>query len=757
MFELRIHQEDQLCFFDLFWGQGRRLSTRLRMSSALMPLYSDWQRAYLSFYHTVRGKVAAEGTITVSVDWRSRLVEAEARLLNEFHQWLQQAELCDLYRTIAQVSQESAADREFIDVFLTCTPLKLARLPWESWELGASIASRKIRMARVPATVRQRAASVKPRSRPRILVIVGRDNQQDFTPDWQQIERSLSSADLKKITWEPEHSFAQFQQTLSQALQDTQGWDVLFFAGHSDETALTGGMIGIAPGYSIHISEIAPQLAIARERGLQFALFNSCSGLSLSDALIDLGLSQVAVMREPVPNRVAQEFLVQFLQGLANYQDVHESLLSACQFLKTEKNLTYPSAHLIPSLFRYPEVELFRISPPTRWDWIRPLIPKRGEAIALLALLLIGWQLPVQQWLLERRVLAQAIYRHTTQRTTTNQPAPVLLVQIDSQSITRARIEEPNPIPQDYLAKVVQKIALHQPRLIGLDYLLDRPQSATGLLANTVKQTIERGNQFVFGAYYEQGEWLVALPEIANNSASGSISTRRNHMDLPQAEDDIKPLSYVLAKEFQSDWQSNDRTRRSPLTLFAYSLGQWWLDPVVDYSLPPHQIYTALPAWKLLEEDNPSELQHLPDQVVIIAPGGYAEAGLASGSDNYPATPAVGYWYEQANPRNAHRPMTGVEFHAYKLHHLLRQRLVIPIPDLWMILLAIGVGKGLIWGMQRQSLRPVNKLAILAGGSVVYSLMSLELYLSSIAILLPIILPLITVWILVLLSLKKQS
>jgi hypothetical protein len=74
-------------------------------------------------------------------------------------------------------------------------------------------------------------------------------------------------------------------------------------------------------------------------------------------------------MREPVHNRVAQEFLVRFLQRLAEYTDgrVHRCSRGIANRLSVsqvrESTLTYPSAYLIPSLFRHPDAQPFRFKP----------------------------------------------------------------------------------------------------------------------------------------------------------------------------------------------------------------------------------------------------------------------------------------------------------------------------------------------------------------------------------------------------------
>jgi hypothetical protein len=110
-------------------------------------------------------------------------------------------------------------------------------------------------------------------------------------------------------------------------------------------------------------------------------------------------------MREPIHNKVAEEFFLRFLKTLAEFKDVHEALISASQYLKQEKNLTYPSTYLIPSLFRHPDAPLFRLEPFGIKQRLKKIIPNRKEAVALLALLIASSPtLPIQNFLLEKRL-----------------------------------------------------------------------------------------------------------------------------------------------------------------------------------------------------------------------------------------------------------------------------------------------------------------------------------------------------------------
>jgi CHASE2 domain-containing sensor protein len=838
MFQLLVKQEKDICTFELSWGGGQRLSRDLPFSRELRSLYQEWQHAYLSYYQTVRvpltvtpesgelrGKAAGGGPLNTPVDWHARLVESETRLLYEFHRWLRQGELFDLYEAIAGFSRNLPPDTPFIDIFLTCQPLELARLPWEAWELGAAFATnRRIRIARTPLNIRKETAKAtqKQRRRPRILVILGSDLNQNFEGDWQQLRRSLKGiAELPDhpIGWRPEpgqdvsqgiprEQIDRLKDQIKTALVDPRGWDVLFFAGHSNENQIMGGELGIAPGVSIRVSEIAPQLEKAKENGLQFALFNSCSGLSVAESFIDLGLSQVAVMREPVHNRVAQEFLVQFIQALAKYEDVHEALLAACQYLKTEKNLTHPSAHLIPSLFRHPEATLFRIQPQNWFSWVKPWIPRSHEAVALIVLGFFSLWTPMQLGLLDQRLKMQAIYRQTIHPTEVQTP-PVLLVQIDKQSLIHANIGDLQNVPHAYLAQVIQKLTERKARLIGVDYVLSTSRDDTQKLAQTIQQSGANGIRFVFAVVQDKKNnfaWEWTLPEIADFRYSVHADAVRSCEDdfrvpLPGSDaSQLQPFSYILVQLYRNITQSPSATTSktnqqtapvmrgvvdpskinlmspclplNPVTQFSRFFGQLWLNPIIDYSIPPDQIYQRTSAKTLLESSAVSSLpKDLTNWVVIVAPAGEATA-FDSEQEIFTPPAAMAHWYAEEGHRMnqgyVDRKTTAAELHAYLLHHFLNQRLVVPIPDLWMVLLAAALGKSVVLIMERFPLQGATSRSpmrlqrwqgflLLVVGTTGYAILSLEVYTSSVAILLPILLPVATFWIFVTPTLLKKS
>jgi hypothetical protein len=161
-----------------------------------------------------------------------------------------------------------------------------------------------------------------------------------------------------------------------------------------------------------------------------------------------------------------------------------------------------------------------------------------------------------------------------------------------------------------------------------------------------------------------------------------------------------------------------------------------------------------------LYEANAPELVALAQQTVLIASGGYEEAGLVAGDgiENFVPPAAMQYWYVQQNPDNPHRNMTGGERLAYLFDHFLHRRFVMPVPDLFMVWVAAIVGKVAVMQLQKRPTRRATEempaeawfhhreALYFAGGTLAYAILSLQLYVSPGAILLPIVLPSLMVW-----------
>ena len=798
---LEVRQQPHCCEFRLTWGEGQQLPpVPLPQPTLVIEAYQRWQQAYLSFYRTFRGRVVGVGSLSEVDDRRAHLVKAEADLLSEFHQWLRSSKLSDLRGQIAQLAKarslQAAPQLPSLTIFLTCHPLELERLPWEAWEIGQELGTvTNLRLARTPDQIRAQPVKTARQGRNRVLVILGDDTGLDFKADREAVQGLGAIAEIHFMGWQPGLDPTALLTAITAAITDCHGWDLLLFAGHSNEAVTGGGELAIAPNLALSVQELAPYLAVAQQHGLQFALFNSCSGLDIAKSLIDLGFNQVAMLREPIHNQVAQEFLVQFLRSMAHYKDVHEALIAASQALKLEKNLTFPSSALVPSLFCRPGQPLFRFRKFGWREWLRQLKPTRRQAMALAGVVGLSVLLPVQRPLLEQRLWSQAVYRRLTGQTAQPvSPQPITLVQIDEASLVKASISSPNPMNRTYLAELIDQINQRGARVVGIDYVLDRPAAEPlddQAIAAALQQSAAQGTWLVLGTIptgYE--EWSPTLPSAKFSSPlphwalPGDIRASRAYVSVvnPWVDPAQTPLPFsyllALAADLEKDSTAaaprpsfenssplisqavefleadgtphtarfSARSRYHPVTVLSYWIKQMWLQPILDFSMPPGQVYQTVSAWELLEGSAAGD-HSWQNHIVILVPGGYGEAGVLPGQDNWPIPAGVRHWRFWQNPSTtAPNTITGGEIHAYMLHHLLTQRLVVPIPDLWMVGVAVLVGQGAVLALQHRHLRRRQGYLLLVGATAAYGLLSLQLYISA-AILVPWLLPSITVWI----------
>jgi hypothetical protein len=828
-FQLDVLKSDQRCVFCLAWPTGERRFATVPYPDAVLQAYAEWQSLYLRYYRNKRGRKEAGGQgIVIAPDLGSQLEEKRATLLHRLNEWLRDGALTEIREAIAQAMQTPAKSTQSanatLDLFLACEPIELARLPWEAWTLVApSVAqaeakSPPIRLLRTRLNqAMPTLPKAKKRQKLRILVIVGKDEVGglDFERDFAAMQRQLAAAAvLERVGWEAGKSVPQVKQEIARVIADPVGWDALFFAGHSNETALTGGELGIAPQAALQIAEIQPELEIAVQRGLQFAFFNSCSGLAIADALINLGLNQVAIMREPIANTVAQVLLVEFLQQLANHRDVQDALQSACQFLKTstEGRFKYPSAYLVPSLYGQPHTPLFHI-PRQGWKhWAKLWQPTLPEAIAVATLSFLCLLYPIREFLITQRLLAQSVYRNLTHQVPANPYPPVLIVSIDPESIRAARLDalEINPMDRQYLGTLIRQVAKLQPRVIGVDYFLEAPTKKDAALSQAIREVVQQQKTWVTFAsikYPTQAESAMIADIVSPNwSLQGYINMPSWYVELLPVDADCSsacPFAYSLSLtktldqstsitnpprpnlQSQTDLRSQLATylkrpitdsdlafvanRRMPaLTQWSKLLNQTheyvdqrWLQPIIDFSIPFYTAYDQVSARHILEKNfDLSKYPNVNRQVVIIAPGGYSQAGIdAPGEDNFDIPAAVSYWRQQYRAENTagnKRYFTGGEAHGYIVHHLLTQHLVVPIPDLWLVIAAAVLGKGSLLVLSSQSWQQQRRLLYWAAiATISYSLIGLQLYIS-LKILMPWFFPSVLLWFYLFPTLRRQ-
>lgn len=308
-------------------------------------LYQRWQRLYAALYAYKgwRSRSTAVREIEIDDDDEAVTQISEA----EFHEcgrevqqaidaWLSAASFAAIDRQL----RTHLSPTDEIRCIFTAVDRTLLRLPWHLWQFFDDYPQAELALS-LPEYSRA-GKTTAGRSNVNILAILGDSQGIDIERDRQLLE-AIPNTNLKLLI-QPD-----VEQLTEQLWQ--QGWDLLFFAGHSSSQG--EGRIQVNPTTSLTIEQLRYGLKRAIASGLKLAIFNSCDGLGLAWDLADLQIPQVIVMREPVPDRVAQAFLKSFLIAFSNGRSLYASVRQAreqLQALETE----FPGATWLPVLCQNP-------------------------------------------------------------------------------------------------------------------------------------------------------------------------------------------------------------------------------------------------------------------------------------------------------------------------------------------------------------------------------------------------------------------
>jgi len=259
-------------------------------------------------------------------------------------------------------------NQEAIRVLIQTEDTLLKKLPWQEWDLFANTYT-KADIALSTLQFDRPANKPQNKTKAKILAILGNSQGIDLETDRQALE-NLKGTETTFLS-EPTRS------EISDELWE-QNWDMLFFSGHSSSQGETG-RIFINRTTSLTIHDLKSGLSTAIENGLQLAIFNSCDGLKIADDLADLHIPQVIVMREPVPDQVAQRFLQIFLKAFSGGKSLYLAVREARERL-FEQGLDekYPGASWLPVICQNPSVK-----PPHYHDWLNHDRPQKPVQTAL--------------------------------------------------------------------------------------------------------------------------------------------------------------------------------------------------------------------------------------------------------------------------------------------------------------------------------------------------------------------------------------
>ena len=312
-----------------------RCKGKLPPKPEILEHYQQWQKMYNIQNHKRNSRAIKvnKGQITnFSIETLKTLAE-EVEI--DVNNWLKSEQ----FHPIQQALHDKLNRTDEVRVIVQTEDNLLRKLPWHRWEFFDNYCHAEVALSR-PESNRVKK-SVPSRNTVRILAILGDSTGINVDRDRQILEH-LSEAETIFLV-EPTH------QQLEECLTDQKGWDILCFSGHS-QSELDGstGVICINKTDSLTVEQLKHSLKIAIERGLQIAIFNSCDGLGLARQLADLDIPQIIVMREPVPDLIAQEFLKFFLKAFTGGNSFCASVWKARERLKQYCDREIPGASWLP-------------------------------------------------------------------------------------------------------------------------------------------------------------------------------------------------------------------------------------------------------------------------------------------------------------------------------------------------------------------------------------------------------------------------
>lgn len=441
----------------------------------ILELYRYWQLLYEALYLRLdwcpRIEIDAADVTNVSEVEFSDLCQ---RLQNRINTWLNS----EFFRNIDQQLRTHLDRSDEIRFIIETNDNLLRRLPWHLWNFfehypKAEVALSPSEYIRSP----KKSLTKTPGSKVRILAILGNGEGIDIGKDRAFIEQLSDKAETKFLE-EP-----QPEQLNDQLWKD---WDILFFAGHS--YSKEKGLLQLTSTDSLTLDKLRYALKKAISRGLKLAIFNSCDGLGLAQELADLHIPQVVVMREPVPDVVAQEFLRHFLAAFSSGQSLYTSVREARERLQKLEG-KYPCATWLPVICQNPaEV-------PTTWqewcgltkgdlggspDLVKPdlsfLTSRRSLRTVLLASVVVtALVMGVRQLGVLQTCEFQAFDQLMGLRSEEKPDSRLLVVTVTEKDVQNQNPQERrgSSLSDRALAKLLKKLQPYQPQAIGLDIYRD--------------------------------------------------------------------------------------------------------------------------------------------------------------------------------------------------------------------------------------------------------------------------------------------
>jgi CHASE2 domain-containing sensor protein len=425
----------------------------LPSAANILQAYDHWQHRYrmLDLKHRLEPK-AGQVTNVSFTSLASECQRAAQHFQTCFDRWLKS----EAFHPIREKLFMTVAAGEAVRFVMQIENVQLQRLPWHLGDIFERYEQTEVVLSSLD--YEPPPESTNTQSSVRILAILGNSQGINVQED-RAILKKLPNAILKFLV-EPQ------RQELNEQLWQ-QEWDILFFAGHSSSAGDTG-KIYINQTDSLTIEELRYALKKAISKGLKIAIFNSCDGLGLARSLSDLKIPQVIVMREPVPDFVAQEFLKTFLNLYSHGHSFYQSVREAREKLQGIEG-KFPCATWLPVVYQH------LTAYPFTWKQVQSNSNKCHLKVAILASCLATVAILTTRFLGLLQPLELSIFDQTLRaRPTESIDSKLLVIKVTPEDTKRQREQaQSSSLSDASLNLLLQKLQLHQPNIIGIDNYLD--------------------------------------------------------------------------------------------------------------------------------------------------------------------------------------------------------------------------------------------------------------------------------------------
>ena len=471
--KLEIGLEKERCYV--------QVDGKLPPAPQLAKYLNRWEQHYLQLGIDKRIKpkeIIYGGSISSLDDLR----QSANQLKYQLKAWLESRTFYPIDRRL----REELDRNEHIRLILSTQNQQLARLPWCLWDFIERYPKAEIALS-TPAFERSLVInSVNQNGKVRILAILGNSQGIDVEAD-RQLLSTLPDAEIVFLV-EPQ------RQQLDSYLWE-KSWDIIFFAGHS-KTKQEQGLLYLNDTDELTLEELEYGLKKAIAQGLQLAIFNSCDGLGLAYELEKLSLPQTIVMREPIPDRIAHEFLKYFLRAFASGNSLYLSTRYARERLQGWEH-QYPCASWLPAIYQNPA-----IAPPD-WQTLKGEIPtknrlkkpsfslnhwdsRRFYRVLIVSILVSGCLMNVRSWGWLQNWELAAFDQLIFWRPSEPRDDRFLIITVEEEDIQyqqQQNMERQGSLADSALQQVLVKLKPYQPRIIASDIIHDFPY-AQNLAAN---------------------------------------------------------------------------------------------------------------------------------------------------------------------------------------------------------------------------------------------------------------------------------